>query len=61
MASGFAKIKFVFAEPEILPTMLAALKENNMDVGNRLFVLDTQPGQTMPKDSGLRSWRDAPH
>ena len=52
-----AKIGFVFAEPEILPNMLAALKENNMDVGNRLFILDTQPGQTVPKDNGLKSWR----
>ena len=52
-----AKISFVFAEPEILPNMVAALKENNMDVGNRLFILDTQPGQIVPQKSGLRSWR----
>ena len=37
--------------------MMAALKENKIDVGNRLFVLDTQQGQTVPKGSGLKSWR----
>ena len=52
-----AKIQFVFAEPEILPNMLDALKVNNIDVGNRLFILDTQPGQSVPKDRGLKSWR----
>lgn len=52
-----AKVRFVFAEPEILPNMLAALKENKIDVGSKVFVLDTQPGQSVPKESGLKSWR----
>lgn len=50
-----AKIRFVIAEPEMLPNMMTALQENGLDVGQRLFVLDTQPGQRVP--SGLKSWR----
>jgi len=50
-----AKVRFVLAEPEILPNMLAGLKENNLDIGERLFILDTEPGQEVPP--GLRSWR----
>jgi long-subunit acyl-CoA synthetase (AMP-forming) len=52
-----AKVKFVFSEPEILPNMAAALKENHIDVGKRLFILDTQEGQTVPEGSGLQPWR----
>jgi 4-coumarate--CoA ligase len=43
-AVKIAKIRFVIAEPEILPNMMMALQENGLDVGQRLFVLDTQPG-----------------
>ena len=50
-----AKITMVFAEPEILPNMLSALNENNIDVGSKLFVLDTQPGQKVP--DRMKSWR----
>jgi 4-coumarate--CoA ligase len=54
-AVKIAKIRFVIAEPEILPNMITALQENDLDVGQRLFILDTQPGQQVP--SGLKSWR----
>lgn len=50
------KVKLVFAEPEILSNMLDALKENGIDVGSRVFVLDTQPDQKVPE--GRRSWRE---
>ena len=50
-----AKIKFVLAEPEIMGNMLEALKTNNINVGNRLFLLDTLKGQHVPQ--GLKSWR----
>ena len=56
-----AKIKFVFAEPEIMSNMTTALRENGIDVGRRLFVFDTIKGQTVPQDSGLRSWRTLLH
>lgn len=52
-----AKIKFVFAEPEIMQNMLVALNDNGLDVGQRLFVLDTVAGQTIPSGQGLKSWR----
>jgi len=51
-----AKVKFVLAEPEILPNMLSALDENGIDVGSKLFVLDSQPDQKVPE--GRRSWRE---
>ena len=35
--------------------MLTALQENGLEVGQRLFILDTQEGQKVP--SGLKSWR----
>lgn len=54
-AIKLARAKFVFSEPEILPNMLKALNENNIDVGQRLFVLDTLSGQSVP--NGMRSWR----
>jgi 4-coumarate--CoA ligase len=54
-AVKIAKIRFVIAEPEILPNMVTALQENDLDVGQRLFILDTQPSQQIP--SGLKSWR----
>lgn len=52
-----AKVKFVFAEPEILPNMTKALKENGIDVGQRLFIFDTLKEQSVPAGSGLKSWR----
>jgi hypothetical protein len=54
-AVKIAKIRFVIAEPVILPNIMTALRENGLDAGQRLFVLDTQPGQWVP--SGLKSWR----
>lgn len=51
-----AKIKFVLAEPEILPNMLDALRENGSDISNNLFVLDTSATSSLPK--GRRSWRE---
>lgn len=54
-AIKLAKAKFVFAEPEILPNILDALGDNNIDVGKGLFILDTLPGQSVPPT--LRSWR----
>lgn len=36
--------------------MLTALDENGIDVGRKLFVLDTQPDQKVPK--GRRSWHE---
>lgn len=51
-----AKIKFVLAEPEILPNMLEALRENGIDVGSKLFVLGTPATAGLPK--GRRSWRE---
>lgn len=50
-----AKIKFVIAEPEILANMLTALKDNGIDVGQRLLVFDTVKGQKVP--DGLKSWK----
>ena len=52
-----AKIKFVFAEPEIMENMLTALGDNGVDVGERLFVFDTMRGQEVPSGRGLKSWR----
>lgn len=51
-----AKIKFVFAEPEILGSMKTALSENGVDLRSRLFILDSLPDQRVP--AGYRSWRD---
>lgn len=51
-----AKIKFVLAEPEILPNMLQALKENNIDVGRKLFILDTS-ASSEPLPKGYQSWK----
>ncbi|KAK5093380.1 hypothetical protein LTR70_004752 [Exophiala xenobiotica] len=50
-----AKVKFVLAEPEILSNMQDALRENNIDLTSRLFILDTNPTQTVPPNH--RSWR----
>lgn len=50
-----AKIKFVLAEPEIMPNMLDALKENGTDTESKLFVLDTSDTAGVLKDQ--RSWR----
>ncbi|ETN44838.1 uncharacterized protein HMPREF1541_09713 [Cyphellophora europaea CBS 101466] len=52
-----AKVKWVFAEPEILSNMTTALNENGIAVGQRLFVFDTVEGQKVPEGSGLKSWR----
>jgi 4-coumarate--CoA ligase len=54
-AVNLAKIKFVFAEPEILANIQTALQENGVDIGSRLFILDTQAGQSVPAD--LKSWK----
>lgn len=51
-----AHIKFVLAEPEILNNFQTALKENGLDVGERLFVLDhEQQSGKLPQN--LKSWR----
>ncbi|KPI35469.1 putative acyl-coenzyme A synthetase [Cyphellophora attinorum] len=52
-----ANVKFVFAEPEIMDNMLIALKDNGVDVGQRFFVFDAVPGQQVPSDKALKSWR----
>lgn len=54
-AIKIAKVRFVFAEPEILPNIVAALERNGLDIKKRLYVLDTQQEQQIP--SGLKSWR----
>jgi 4-coumarate--CoA ligase len=54
-AVKLAKIKFVLAEPEIVANVQTALQENGVDVGSRLFILDTHAGQKVP--SGLKSWK----
>jgi 4-coumarate--CoA ligase len=54
-AIKLAKIKFVLSEPEILANVQTALQENGVDVGQRLFILDTQDGQQVP--FGLKSWK----
>lgn len=54
-AVKLAKIKFVLAEPEILANVQTALQENDVDIGSRLYILDTQAGQSVP--AGLKSWR----
>lgn len=51
-----AKIKFVLAEPEILPNISTALKENKIDLSSRLFILDTPSTQPCPSDR--KSWRE---
>ncbi|KAK5075376.1 hypothetical protein LTS08_001555 [Lithohypha guttulata] len=50
-----AKAKFVLAEPEILPNMLDALKANDIDVDQKLFILDTSSTTSPPE--GRQSWR----
>ena len=54
-AVKIAKVKFVLAEPEILSNMQTALSENGIDVGSKLFVLDSLSNQTIPQ--GYKSWR----
>lgn len=54
-AIKMAKVRFVLAEPELLDNMILGLKNNNVDLGDRLFVLDFQEDQTVP--DGLRSYR----
>lgn len=51
-----AHIKYVLAEPEILGNFQVALKENGMDVGERLFILDHDQ-QTGKLPAGMKSWR----
>lgn len=51
-----ARIKYVLAEPEILPNISSALRENKIDLGSRLFILDTSATGPCPSDH--RSWRD---
>lgn len=51
-AVKLAKIKFVLAEPEILANVQTALQENDVDIGSRLYILDTQAGQSVP--AGLK-------
>ncbi|PGH07248.1 hypothetical protein AJ80_08034 [Polytolypa hystricis UAMH7299] len=48
-----AKVKFLISEPEILPNLLEAAKDNNIPQ-SRIWIFDTQ-GQALP--TGLSSWR----
>lgn len=54
-AIRIAKVKLVLSEPEILVNIEKALTANGIDVGQKLFVLDTRKDQSVP--SGYRSWR----
>lgn len=54
-AIKLAKVRFAIAEPGILDNIMLGLKNNNVDLGDRLFVLDFQEGQAVP--DGLRSYR----
>ena len=49
------KARFVLAEPEVLDPMLKAMGQNAISESG-LFVLDTQPNQSVPK--GRSSWRE---
>lgn len=53
-AIKIAKVRFVLCEPEILPNMQAAMRQNGLDPTTTLRILDTRQGQTVP--SGLKSW-----
>jgi 4-coumarate--CoA ligase len=54
-AIKIAKVKLVLSEPEILPNIKLALAASGIDIGKKLFVLDTRTGQSVP--STLRLWR----